>query len=66
MSQPREALDDTAQGQWSAIAVLDIDSVDDGMDQVAFGIGQDMALASLDFLACIITLETASFRGFTL
>ena len=36
------------------------------MDQVAFCIGKDLALASLDFLACIIILETASFRGFTL
>ena len=35
-----------------------------GMNQIAFGVGQDVALAPLDLLACIIAPWAAGFRGF--
>ena len=50
MAQPREATDDLGQHQRRAIAILDIGSMDHGMDQIAIGVGQDVALASLDLL----------------
>ena len=34
------------------------------MDQLALGIGEDVALATLGFLARIITGRPAAFRGF--
>ena len=64
VSQPREAVDDLGEQQGRAIAVLDVGGVDQGVDQVALGVGQDMALAALDLLARIIAARTAGFRRF--
>jgi hypothetical protein len=47
MAQPREAADDLSEHQWRTIAVLDISGVDHRVDQIAVGIGQDVALAPL-------------------
>jgi hypothetical protein len=64
VSQPREAVDDLGEQQRRAIAVLDVGGVDQGVDQIALGIGQDVALATLDLLARVITARPAGFRGF--
>lgn len=63
MAQPREATDDLREHQRRTVAVLDIGGVDHGVDQVALGVGQDMALAALDLLTRIITPGPAGFRG---
>ena len=64
MAQPREALDGLCQHQRSAVTVLDVGGVDYGMDEIAVGVGQDVALAALGLLARIITPWPAAFRGF--
>jgi hypothetical protein len=46
MAQPWEPLDDLRQHQRRAITVLDIGGVDHGVDQIALGVCQDVALAS--------------------
>ena len=38
--------------------------MDDGVNQKAVCVGDDMALFALNFLACIITPNTAAFRCF--
>src|SRR3546814_20862039 len=63
MAQPREATDDLGQHQRRAIAILDIGSMDHGMDQIAIGVGQDVALASLDLLPRVIAARPAASRG---
>jgi hypothetical protein len=45
-------------------AILDIGSVDHGMNQIAFGIGQDLPLTAFDLLARVIAPRAATFRGF--
>lgn len=64
MPQPREAADDLSEHQWCTIAVLDVSSVDHRVDQIALGVGQDVALAPLDLFACIVTPRPAAFRDF--
>ncbi len=49
--------------KWIAITVLDIGGVDHGADQQYTGIGNDMALASLDQLGRIKAPDTTAFRG---
>ena len=48
--QPREALDDLGQHQRCTVSVLDVGGVDYGMDEIAVGVGQDMAFAALGLL----------------
>ncbi len=38
--------------------------MDRGLDQIALGVGQDVALTALDLLARIIAARTAGFGGF--
>ncbi len=64
VAQPWEAVDDPGQHQRRSIAILDIGRMDHGMNQVALGIGQDMALAALDLLARVIAARPAGFGGF--
>ena len=64
MAQPREALDNLGQHQRRAVTVLDVGGVDHGMNEIAIGVGEDVALAPLDLLACIIAARTARFCGF--
>ena len=47
-----------------AVAVLDIGGVDDGSDQKALRVGDDMALSALDLFTRIIAPWPATFRGF--
>jgi hypothetical protein len=47
-----------------AVAVLDIGGVNDGSDQQALRVGDDMALSALDLLARIKAPRPAAFRGF--
>ena len=61
MAQPREAADDFGQHQRRTIAVLDVSSVDHGVDQIAVGVSQDVALAALDLLARIKPSRSAPF-----
>lgn len=63
MPQPREAADDLGQHQRRAISILYIGSMDRGMDQIAIGVGQDVALASLDLLPRAIAARPAAFQG---
>ena len=64
MAQPREAPDDFSQHQRRAVAVLNVGSVDHGMNEITLGVGKDMALASLHLLARVIATRPAAFRGF--
>jgi len=62
MTQPREAADDFGEHQRRPITVLDVGGVDHGVDEIAFGIGQNVALATLGLLACVVTTMVAAFR----
>ena len=64
MAQFGIALADGVQHQWRTVAVLNISRVNDSMDKVAAGVGQDMALPALDLLARVIAANTTRFRGF--
>lgn len=64
MAQPREAPDDFRPTQRRAVTVLNVGGVDHGVDQIAFGVGEDMALAALDLLARVIAPRAAAFRAF--
>ena len=64
MAQPREALDDLGQHQRRTVTVLDVGGVDYRMDEIAVGVGQDVALAALGLFARIIAPRSAAFRGF--
>lgn len=64
VAQPGEALDDCGEHQRCAIAVLDVGGVDYGVNEIAVGGGEDVALASLDLLACVIAPKSATFRCF--
>lgn len=47
VSQPGKPVDDLGEQQRHPVTVLDIGSVDDGMDQIAPGIGEDSLPASI-------------------
>ena len=64
MAEPREAETDRLEDIGRAVAVLNVGSVDEDEQQKAAGIGDDMPLATLHFLACIIAGNAATFRGF--
>ena len=64
VAQPRETADDFRQQQRRPVAVLDVGGVDQGVDEVALGVGKDMPLATLDLLARVIAARTAAFRRF--
>ncbi len=61
--EPREAADDCSEQQRRPVTVLDIGRVDDGMDQIVLGVGEDMALAALDLLARIIAARATALGG---
>ena len=56
-------MDDFGEQQGCSIAVLDVGGVDQAVDQIALGVGQDMALAAHDLLARVIAPWPAGFRG---
>ena len=49
VAQTREAMNDPGEDQRRAITVMDVGGVDHGVDQIALGVGQDVALAALGF-----------------
>ena len=59
--QPGEAPDDLAQHQRCSVSVLDVGGVDHGVDQIARGVGEDVALAAPDLLARVIATRFAGF-----
>ena len=61
--EPREPVDDFSEQQRCPVTILDIGRVDQGVDEVALGVGQDMALAALDLLARIIATRAAALGG---
>ena len=53
LQQKREQAEQRAHQQHATVAVLDVGRVDDGVQQQALGVYQDMALLALDLLARI-------------
>lgn len=64
MAQPREAIADGLEHINGTVAVLNVGGVDEDEDQKAAGIGDDMPLAPLDLLACVVAPNPAGFCGF--
>ena len=64
MAQPGIARADRSKDARGAIAILNAGFVHDEPDQIALGVGDDVALAALDLLACVKAPWTAAFRGF--
>jgi hypothetical protein len=61
--QPREATHDSCHER-RTVTVLDIGAVDGRVEEIAAGIGEDVALASFDLLANVIAANDAAFGGF--
>ena len=64
MAEPGEAETDRLEDIGCAVAVLNVGSVDEDEQQKATGVSDDMPLAALPLLACIIAGNAATFRGF--
>ena len=47
-----------------AVAILNVGVMHEQTDQIAFRVGDDVALAAVDLLARVIAPRTATFRGF--
>ena len=63
-AQPGEAGDHTGQQQGRSVAELHVGGVNHGVDQIAFSVGEDVALTALCLLARVITTRPAGFRCF--
>lgn len=63
MTQPGLAMANGVQHINGAVPILDIGAVDDGPDQKAKRVGQDVALAALDLLAGVKAAGAAAFGG---
>ena len=48
MTQPWEAVDDLLQHQRCLVTVMDVGGMDDSVDQIALGVGDDVALVAFD------------------
>jgi hypothetical protein len=48
-----------------AVAILNAGFMHDKPDEISFGVGDNVAIAPLDFLACIVAPGAAAFRCFT-
>jgi hypothetical protein len=55
-----DSLPQFTQDQLGAVIVLNPSSVDDHFQQVAYRINNDMALAAIDSLVCVIAWFTAA------
>ena len=64
MAQPGIVRADRSKDAWSAAAILNAGFMHDESDQISLGIGDDVALAALDFLACVKAPWATAFRGF--
>ena len=62
--QPGKPLDDATQDNWSSVAILNVSGMDNGVNQIAFGVGEDVALAPFDLLPGIVAPRAATFCGF--
>ena len=62
--QPWEAVSDAGEHIRCAVAILDISGVNDGANQQALRVGDDMAFAPLDLLARVEAPWAAAFRRF--
>ena len=47
-------MDDFGKHQRCAITILDVGGVDHRMNEISIGVDENVALASLDLLACVI------------
>jgi hypothetical protein len=64
MTQPGKGMADCLEDAGSAITILDVGRMDVGTNEEAAGVGEDVALASLDLFVRIITGNSTIFRGF--
>lgn len=62
--QPGKPLDDATQDDWSSVAILNVSGMDDGMNQIALGVGEDVSLAPFDLLPGVVAPWATTFRGF--
>lgn len=62
--QPGKPPDYATQDDWSSVAVLNVSGMDNGVNQIAFGVGKDVSLAPFDLLPGIVAPRAATFRGF--
>ena len=61
MPEPWEAVADSVKHIGRTVTILDFSGVDQGVDQIALGVGEDVALASLDLLARVIASGSPRF-----
>lgn len=64
MARPWIALTYPLKHIYSAVPVLNIGRMNHDEDQNAAGVGEDMALSTLDLLICVIAANSATFRYF--
>ena len=64
MTQPREAVADAGEHVGRAVTALDISGVDNGPDEQALGLGEDVALSAFDLFACVIAAWPAALGRF--
>ena len=64
MAQPWIERADRGEHAWGTIAILNAGFMHDEPDQMALRVGDDMTLAALDLLACVIAPRAAALRGF--
>lgn len=62
--QPGKPLDDATQDDRSSVAILNVSGMDDGVNQIALGVGEDVTLASFDLLSGVVAPRPATFSGF--
>src|SRR5712691_1941440 len=63
MAQPREEIADRGQQIGRTVSILDVGGVHLRANQMTAGIGNDVALATIDLLARIIAPRTSAFCG---
>ena len=64
MAQPWIERADRSEHARGAIAILNVGLMHDQPDQIALRVGDDVALAALDLLSCVIAPRAAALRGF--
>lgn len=64
MPQPGEPLYDAAKDHRSAVTILNVGGMDDGVNQIALGVGEEVPLAAFDLFASVIASRPATFRRF--